>query len=78
MAVSVAHTHYSLVEIESRFLQSAPLVTVHEVIVHLLRVDVLHARVLSCERSDAVSQTLLHKVVAEIHVVFLRYCRRDV
>ena len=71
--MGVAHTHYGLVDVESLLLQSAKLKPVHHIIICLLGIEVLCTRLVGCERSDAVSQTFLHEVVAKVHVVVTTY-----
>ena len=72
-AVSVAHAHHVLVEIDATGCQSAPLEAVHDDVVSLVSIKVLHARTIGRVRSDAVGKTLLHEVVAQIHEVLLAH-----
>ena len=75
-AVSVAHAHHGLVDVESLLVKSAELESVHEVVVGALRVEVACPRSVGSERGYAVGQAFLHKVVAKVHVVVLAYGQR--
>ena len=73
-AMGVAHAHHRLIDIKTWLFQSTKLKLLHQTVVGALRVEVLrsgnsHAILCRGEWCDAVDQTLLHEVVAEVHVV---------
>ena len=73
MTMCETHTHHGLVNVESGRFQTAELEAVHYIIICLLRIEVANAGVACGERCDAVSKTLLHEVVAKVHIVVRTY-----
>ena len=71
-AVRVAHAHHVLVNVDTRFVDTAELELVHQVVVHLFTVD-LAVQLVRIERSEAVGETLLCEVVAHAQMVFASY-----
>ena len=78
LAVGVTHAHHGLVEIESRFVEAAELESLHHIVVCLLRVEVLSVALVCGKRRDAVGESLLDEVVAEVHVVLLSHGHRHI
>ena len=78
VAVGVAHAHHRLVEVDARLVPTTELELVHHVVVGLLRIEVLGTGSLRGERGDAVGKSLLHEVVAEVHIVLGAYGQRHV
>ena len=70
-AVGPAHAHHCLVEIDAWSVETAKAELVHHAVVGALGVEVLCPWSICGERSDAVDKSLLHEVVAEVHIVFL-------
>ena len=68
----VAHTHHVLVDIDTRFVDTAELELVHQVVVHLFAVN-LAVQFVRIERCETVGKTFLHKVVAHAQMVFASY-----
>ena len=68
-AVGVAHAEDGLVEVDARHVDTAELELVHDVVEGLLRIEVTGACLVGGERRDAVGQSLLYKVVAQVHIV---------
>ena len=67
--VGVAHAHDGLVEVYAFLAQTTVLVALHDVLVHLLCIEVLGSLCIRREWRDAIGQTFLYEVVAEVHVV---------
>ena len=71
--MGIAHTHSSLVDVESLLFQIAELESGHDVVISLLGIEILSTWFVGGERSDTVYETLLYEVVTQIHVVVLTY-----
>ena len=71
-AVRVAHAHHVLVDIDTRFVDTAELELVHQVVIHLFAVY-LAVQFVRIEWCETVGKTFLHKVVAHAQMVFASY-----
>ena len=67
--MGVAHTDHRLVKIDALGIDTTELELVHHVVERLLGIEVLGTWSVGGERRDAIGQTLLHEVVAQVHVV---------
>ena len=76
--VGIAHTHGSLVDIESLLLQVTELESGHDVVIGLLCIEVLRTWLVGGEWSDTVGKTLLYEVVAKVHIVLLSHGKSHV
>ena len=63
-----AHARDGLIEIDARLVDASESKARHEVLVHLLRIDV-HSALGRVERRDAIDKAFLHEVVVEVPVV---------
>ena len=73
--MGIAHAHDGLVEVDAWCVHSSELKVLGHGLVGLFGVEVLHAGCVGGEWCDAVHQSLLHEVVAKVHIVFLSYCQ---
>ena len=76
--MGIAHTHGSLVDIESLLLQVTELESGHDVVIGLLSIEVLRTWLVGGEWSDTVGKTLLYEVVAKVHIVLLSHGKSHV
>ena len=76
--MGVAHAHKRFVDIDTLSPQPTVFIAVHHVVVGLLGIEVLRTRFVRGERSNAVGQSFLNEVVAEIHVILLSYSRSNI
>ncbi len=67
--MGLSHAEYGFVQIDAVLVDTAELELMHQVIVHLFTVDT-GIELGGIERCDAVCQTFLHEVVAQIQVIF--------
>src|SRR5574344_1275604 len=74
--VCVAHTHHSLVKIQSLSVKATVFITCHHVLISLLRIEVVAG--IGMERCYTVYKTLLYEVLTKIHIVLLSHCKGDV
>ena len=71
--MGIAHAHGGLVDVESLLLQVTKLESCHDVMICLLRIEVLGTRFVGGEWSDTVGKTFLYEVVTQVHVVVFTY-----
>ena len=68
-AMGIAHAHHCLIKIDARLVNTTELELVHNIVICLLSIEVLSTWCIGGEWCDAVCQSLLNKVVAQVHVV---------
>ena len=67
--MGIAHAHHGLIKIDARFVDTAELELLHHVVISLLSVEVLGTWGVGGEWGDTVGQSLLYKVITQVHVV---------
>ena len=76
--MGVTHAHNCLVEIDTLLIDTTELELIHYVVVGLLCIEVLGTGSLCGERGDAIGKSLLHEIIAEVHIVLGAYGQRHV